>query len=71
MFGLNLNIEGIGYMEKRYHRLDLHGVKSVAGKVFHRPDIISVCVFDEAGTARLYLKKTENGVVREEREALL
>jgi len=71
MLGINFNIEGIGYVEARYNRKCLHDVKSLAGKVFHRPDVISVCVFDESGTARLYLKKTENGVVREEREALL
>ena len=68
MYGINFNIEGIGYTESRYHRKDLHSVKSLAGKVFHRPEVNSVCVFDEAGTARLYLKKTPDGVVREERK---
>ena len=68
MFGVNFNIEGIGYVEARYNRKCLHDVKSMAGKVFHRPEINSVCVFDEGGVARLYLKKTPAGVVREERK---
>ena len=68
MYGINFNIEGIGYTESRYHRKDLHSVKSLAGKVFHRPDVISVCVFDESGGVPLYLKKTPNGVMREERK---
>jgi hypothetical protein len=68
MLGINFNIEGIGYVEARYHRKELHAVKSLAGKVFRRPDVISVCVFDETGNVPLYLRKTPFGVYREERK---
>jgi len=66
-FGLSLNIEGVGYLKTRQDGKDLHTVKSLAGKAFHVPEVKSVCVYDQTGTARLYLKKTENGVMREER----
>lgn len=66
-YGLQLKIEGIGYFEKRF-RKSLHEVKSKAGKAFHSPFVISVCVYDYKGNPRLYLKKTEKGVVREERD---
>ena len=66
MFGINFNLEGIGYVKAEYRRKTLHETKSLAGKVFHRPEVLSVCVFDEAGTARLYLRKTPFGVYREE-----
>jgi len=65
-FGLQYKIVGIGYVERRYKK-SLHEVKSKAGKAFHSPFVISVCVYDTKGVARLYLKKTPNGVVREER----
>lgn len=68
MLGISFNIEGIGYVEARYKRKCLHEVKSLAGKVFHRPDVISVCVFDETGNVPLYLRKTPFGIYREERK---
>lgn len=43
-----------------------HEVKSLAGGMFHIPYVQSVCVFDPDGKAHLYLKKTDNGIVREE-----
>jgi hypothetical protein len=43
-----------------------HDVKSIAGKLFRDPSIESVCVFDPFGISHLYLKKTAEGVVREE-----
>ena len=43
-----------------------HDVKSQAGRLFHSEHVNSVCVFDPAGEAHLYLKKTADGVVREE-----
>jgi hypothetical protein len=68
MLGISFNIEGIGYVKAEYRRKNLHEVKSLAGKVFHRPDVISVCVFDEQGFVPLYLRKTPFGVHREERK---
>lgn len=64
-FGLCVKLDGVGYVDKRYKK-SLHDVKSVAGKAFHSDLVRSVCVYDASGTARLYLKKTPNGVVREE-----
>lgn len=66
-FGLQLKIEDVGYVEKRFRR-SLHDVKSKAGKAFHKPFVQSVCVYDHKGNARLYLKKTQNGTIREERD---
>lgn len=72
MLGLSVKLESVGYLMKEYPRLnseskrDIHTVKSKAGKLFHEDNVISVCVFDEAGNAHLYLKKTPNGVYREE-----
>lgn len=64
-FGLAMKLNGV-YFEKRFTK-SLHDVKSIAGKAFHVEAVQSVCVYDPAGVARLYLKKTPNGVVREER----
>lgn len=66
IFGTKLNIVGVGYVSAK-ERTDLHTAKSWAGKAFHSDSVKSVCVYDETGIARLYLKKTENGVHREER----
>jgi len=65
-FGLSYNIEGVGYIDTRHDNRTLHDVKSIAGKAFHAPVVNSVCVYDNQGLARLYLKRTENGIVREE-----
>lgn len=73
MIGLSLKLATVGYVQKEFARMDanskrdLHAVKSKAGKVFHADNVESVCVFDESGTARLYLKKTPDGVYKEER----
>lgn len=68
MFGLNVKLQKVGYVETKFQEsVSLHAVKSYAGKIFHDDEVLSVCVFDEKGTARLYLKKTENGVIREEK----
>ena len=66
-YGLSIKIDGIGYFDKRFANKNLHGVKSIAGKAFHKPYVTSVCVYSPKGVAHLYLKKTANGVVREER----
>ncbi len=72
MLGLSVKLNHVGYLEKEYARLDssdrrdIHSIKSKAGKLFHDDNVESVCVFDEAGNAHLYLRKTANGVIREE-----
>jgi len=66
-YGLSLLLEDVGYVRVRLDGKDLHSVKSLAGKAFHLPVVNSVCVFDNSGVARLYLKKTLDGVIREER----
>lgn len=65
-FGGSLNIEGLGYINIKREN-DLHQIKSFVGKAFRVPIVLSACVYDSEGTARLYLKKTPNGVIREER----
>ena len=67
-YGLSLNIEGVGYLDTRHEGKDLHAVKSLAGKAFHVPEVKSVCVYGNTGIAHLYLKKTPEGVIREERD---
>ena len=68
MYGLNAKLQYVGYVKTEYpESVSLHDVKSYAGGIFHEDNVISVCVFDDRGTARLYLKKTDNGVIREER----
>jgi len=69
---MNANEFGIRYAVKNGSKeetgySELSDAKSVAGTEFQKPFVKSVCVFDNAGVARLYLKKTANGVVREER----
>lgn len=67
-YGLNAKVKGLGYLETRFgSNRSLHEVKSLAGKAFHSDYVESVCVFDNTGEARLYLRKTSNGVIREER----
>jgi hypothetical protein len=65
-FGINYKVQGLGNLRSSKEYKSLHGAKSVAGKRFHNPAVQSVCVFDASGTAWLYLKKTPDGVVREE-----
>lgn len=43
-----------------------HDAKSLIGKAFREDAVKSVVAFDDTGFVPLYLKKTENGVVREE-----
>jgi hypothetical protein len=64
--GLNVKFNDIGYVDLR-HAVDLHSVKSVAGTLFHSPRVKSVCVYDPRGVVHLYLKKTSDGIIREER----
>jgi len=64
-YGVSVNVDGLGYLKATAKR-DLHSAKSKAGKAFHAENVKSVCVYAEDGTAKLYLKKTPNGVYREE-----
>jgi hypothetical protein len=66
MFGISLNVDGVGYITAAPER-KLDAAKSFAGKAFRKDAVKSVCVYDNDGIAHLYLKKTDNGVVREER----
>ena len=66
MFGLNVKLAGIGSVEAPRVE-DRHEQKSFAGRLFHNPLVESVCVFDETGEVPLYLKKTSQGVYKEER----
>lgn len=67
--GFNMKVAGIGYVGNEYHRKTLHEVKAIAGRAFHAENVISVCVYDEAGVARLYLRKDPDGTYhREERK---
>lgn len=43
-----------------------HGAKSHAGGEFHREDVQSVCVFDDAGNVHLYLRKDADGSIHRE-----
>jgi len=65
-FGIRIKAGG-GALEQRFDNMSLHEVKSLAGSEFQKPFVKSVCVFDTQGVARLFLKKTANGVHREER----
>lgn len=65
-FGITFKIDGVGYVKGNKQK-NLHGAKSVAGKAFHQPHVVSVCVYDAKGVARLYLKRIEGGYIREER----
>jgi len=54
-----------GRLDMRYE-LSLHEVKAIAGKDFHQTFIKSVCVYDNKGTVKLYLKKNEDGTITRE-----
>jgi len=66
--GIDFKIAGIGHLTMRKHTKTLHQMKSIAGTAFWLPFVISVCVYNPNGIARLYLKKTEYGTLREERD---
>lgn len=66
-YGLAVKFQKLGYADVHPIVAELHDVKSIAGKLFHNDEVISTCVYDADGVARLYLKKTPMGVVREER----
>jgi hypothetical protein len=64
-FGLSVKWTG-GHFDVRCPST-IRRVKSAAGRLFRDATVQSVCVYDSTGIARLYLKKTEKGVLREER----
>lgn len=63
--GLKYLIDKVGYI-KTEHEKSVHAVKSIAGRHFHADTVKSVCVYNSNGDVALYLKKTANGIVREE-----
>ena len=65
-FGLSVKFSKGGYVEEARLGDDLHEMKSYAGTLFHDEDVVSVCVYEKTGAPRLYLKKTADGVHREE-----
>jgi len=67
VYGTKVEIRGVGRLRAR-ERTDRHEAKSRAGKMFHNDAVRSVCVYDEAGTVALYLRKGVNGVIRRESE---
>ena len=70
MVGLNVKFKESGYSKVEYpETVSLHSVKSYAGRIFRDSEVQSVCVFDEDGVSWLYLKKTKDGVHREEKLA--
>ena len=72
-FGLDVKTsEGGGRYTDYRMGLNLHKTKAVAGRLFHSDNVLSVCVYDCNGIARLYLKHCACGcgtVIREERDA--
>ena len=64
--GIRISTNG-GALEQRFDNMEMHEVKSLAGTEFQKPFVKTVCDFDMQGVARLFLKKTVDGVVREER----
>jgi hypothetical protein len=66
MFGVNVKLQDVGRVDVRLPGANKHIAKSIAGTLFHGSKVISTCVFDENGNVPLYLKKTANGVYREE-----
>lgn len=65
-FGMSIKYNNAGYINEARLGDDLHEMKSYAGTIFHDDDVVSVCVYEKDGTSRFYLKKTENGIYREE-----
>lgn len=66
-YGLTVKYQTRGYNDTHPAGDDLPTVKSTAELLFSNEDVISTCVYDNHGVARLYLKKTPEGIVREER----
>ncbi len=54
-------------VQKFDSKFTLGNVKTIAEQDFEIDFVKSVCVVDNKGTARLYLKKTAEGIIREEK----
>jgi hypothetical protein len=69
-YGLHVKKVGLtGAEDCRWKAHDRHGMKAKAGRIFHRPDVVSVCVYTPTGQTVLYLRKNADGTVyREEKE---
>lgn len=52
-------ITQINGKREKFAGKDCHEVKSLAGKMFHRDDVQSVCVTDRNGDVYLYLVKDD------------
>ena len=66
-YGISIKIDGIGYLDGKADT-DLHDLKSTAGHLFHKTPVKAVCVFDERGKSKLYLKKNDDGTITREEE---
>jgi hypothetical protein len=66
MVGIKYTVFGGGSKKEVFTDLSVRLMKSIAGSEFHKSFIESVCVFDEKGKTILYLKKTDNGIIRQE-----
>jgi len=63
--GLKVGAKNLGTVSVR-NQVSVSQMKSFAGSIFHSPLVESVCVYTPDGTPKLYLRKTANGVIREE-----
>ena len=66
MDGYGVNVKVGGHYVDLHAGLDRHTAKKFAGSIFHADPVQSVCVYNDRGAVALYLKKTADGVVREE-----
>jgi hypothetical protein len=66
-YGLALKIAGVGVVDNHPAGKNLRALNAYARRAVRNPEVISACVYDKRGIARLYLKKTETGLLREER----
>jgi streptogramin lyase len=69
-YGLHVKRADGKVPDVRWKAHDRHGMKSMAGRLFHDPAVISVCVYTAGrGTAVLYLRKNADGSVYKEEVA--
>lgn len=45
---------------------DRSGLKSIAGRLFHLAEVLSVCVYTASGSSRFYLRKNADGSIHRE-----
>ena len=66
-YGISYKTFDFGFKEERFTEASLHEVKVIAGTEFQKGFVKSVFVFDPNGVNWLYLKKTPQGIHREEK----